>query len=343
MILFFIICIIFLLMLIFPIYVGMKTAQYKSEPLFIQQSNKRDPRYFAVSFKKIFDKAWKSYDGSGTLSMSKAEKVIEADKVELSPNELCEALVYAENKDFIPKEGIIFEKEIYAKRNVWLEKIPIVRAIACMRDLMLGKGTRVIRWADAEGTLTAHNDCDLGLSTTSATKLLIGENCSFKRLYAPEIWIGQNNDELNIDNNSNIPEEVVISSKIIRNIKYVDDSIVNEKGILAKTIITNQDITVLGNYIVQGHIRSHKDVKVDRNALVHGNIFAEGNIFIGSNAVVLGVVFAQENIYVDNGVIIGQPNKIKSVVARGNIEFSHNCKVYGYVGTEGIGRICPGV
>lgn len=343
MILFSIICIIFLLMLIFPIYVGTKAVRHKSKPLFIQQSNTRDPRYFAESFKKIFDSAWESYDGSGILSLTRDEEVIEADKVELSPDELCESLVYAENNNFTPNEGVIFEKEIYTKRNARLENIPMVRAIACRGDLVLGNGTRVIRWADAEGTLIAHNDCDLGLSTTSATKLLVGENCSFRRLYAPDIWLGQNNEEFDIDKNVAMPEEVVISSEIIRNIKYVDDDIVNEKGILLNTIITKHDITVFENFVVQGHIRSHKGVKIDSNVLVHGNIFAEGDIFIGRNAIVLGVVFTQENIYVDDGAIVGQPNKIKSVVARGNIEFGHNCRVYGYISAERTGRICPEV
>jgi len=341
MILFSIICIIFLLMLMFPIYVGMKTAQGKSEPLYIQQSNTRNPRYFAMSFKKIFDMAWQSYDGLGILNMSKDEKIVEVDKVELLPGELCEYLVYAEKNDFIPNEGINFQKEIYVKKNARLKKIPMVRAIACMGNLVLGNGTHVIRWADAEGTLIVHNDCDLGISTTSATLLLVGENCSFKRLYAPEMWLGLNKDKFDIGNDITIPKEAVISSEIIRNIEYVDDDIVNEKGILTKTIITKHDITVLGNIVVQGHIRSHKDVKIDVNAIVHGNIFAEGNIFIGRNAIILGVVFTQENIYIDDGAVIGQPSKIKSVVARGNIEFGHNCRVYGYISAEGIGRICP--
>lgn len=341
MLLFSIIFTMFLLMLILPIYVGIQIARNESKPLFIPQSNARNPRYFAMSFKKIMDKAWESYDGSGILRMSKDEEVIEADKEELSSNKLCQSLVCAENKDFVPKEGIIFEKEIYAKKNARLEKISMLRAIACIENLVLGSGTHVIRWADAEGTLTAHNNCNLGLSTTSATKLLIGKNCSFKRLYAPEIWLGHNDDEFNTGSDVAIPKEVIISSEIIRNIKYVDDDIVNENGILANTIITKNDITVLGRFEVQGHISSNKDIKIDNNSVVHGNIFAEGNIFIGRNAVVLGGVFTQENIYIDDGVVIGQPNKIKSVVARGNIEFGRNCRVYGYISAEGIGTICP--
>lgn len=330
-------------MLLFPIYVGLKAARRKSEPIFIQQSNTRDPRYFAVSFKKIIDKAWESYDGSGILKMSKNEEVIEVDKIELLANEVCKSFVYAENNNFMPNEGITFDKEIFARSNARLEKIPLIRAIACMKELVLGDGTHVIRWADAEGTLIAHNNCDLGFSTTSATKLLIGKNCLFRRLYAPEIWLGRNDDELDIGQNINIPGEVIVSSEIIRSIKYVDDEIVNDKGILSNTIITEHDITVLGNYVVQGHISSHKDIKICSNAVVHGNIFAEGNIFIGSNAVVLGTIFTQENIYVDDGVVIGQPHKIKSVVARGNIEFGSNCKVYGYIGSERTGKICSEV
>lgn len=340
MLLFFIICIIFFLMIVFPIFVGIVTSWRKNEPMFIQKSNTRDPRYFAVSFKKIIDKAWASYDHSGILKLSKDEEVIEADTAEWIYNESCKSLVYAESKDFVPKEGIVFEKEIYAKRNAKLEKIPLVRAIACMRDLTLGEGTRVIRWADAQGILIAHDNCDLGLSTTSATKLLIGKNCFFKRLYAPKIWLGLNKEKLHLFNNVTLPREVIINDEIIRNIEYVDDDIVDEKGILQRTIITKHNITVLSNFIVHGHITSYKGVKIDNNAVVHGNIFAEGNIFIGDNAVVLGVVFTQEDIYIGDGAVIGQPNKIKSVVARGNIEFGSNCKVFGYIGTEGIGWIC---
>lgn len=86
MILFFVVCTVFLFMLIFPIYIGIKTAQSESEPLLIQKSNTRNPRYFAMSFKSIIEKAWESYEGFGILKMSQYEEIIEVDKVELSTN-----------------------------------------------------------------------------------------------------------------------------------------------------------------------------------------------------------------------------------------------------------------
>ena len=343
MVFFLVLCIIFLSMIMFPIGLAMISKQHKTKPLFIQQSNTKDPRYFAASFKKIFDKAWENYDGSGVLRMSREEKVIEIDKVKLEPFKACNAIVYSEKKDFFPSEGIVFEKEIYIKGNARLEKIPMVRAIVCEKSLVLKPGTKVIRWADAEGILTAYNDCDLGISTSSGTQLIIGENCFFKRLYAPIILLGKKAQELDggIEGIIRPDLDVTIFPNIIRDIKYVDDEIVNEEGILKGTIITKYDITVLGNFIVQGHIRSHKDVKIDDNVVVHGNIFAEGNVFIGMNVKILGLIFSQENIYVDDGAIVGQPGKVKSMVARGDILFGRNCRVYGYIGTEGKGSICP--
>jgi predicted acyltransferase (DUF342 family) len=289
----------------------------------------------------MIEKALESYQGYGIISLSKLEEVIETDKVEMEPNQSCKSLIYAENSDFMPREGIVFQKEIYVRKNAYLERIPLLRAIACDGDLSLGSGTRIIRWADAEGTLTSHDNCDLGISTTSAKKLLVGRNCLFKRLYAPEIWLGLGDGGPDTVRTAPVPEEAVINEEIMRDIEYVDDEITDENGILPYTIVTRKDLTVVGGYVVQGHISCDKDVEIGSGAVVHGNIFAEGSVFIGSNAVVLGLVFTQEDVYVDDGSVIGQPNKVKSVVARGDIEFGSNCRVYGYIGTEKNGRICP--
>lgn len=343
MIFFSMICIIFILMLMFPIGIGLAAKKYESVPLHIQQSNIKNPRYFSLSFQNIFNKAWNEYDGSGILHMSQEEKVIEVEKIKLLPNEVCNCIVYADSLDFSPNNGICFEKEIYARGNVRLEKIPVLRAIACKQNLIIGDGTRVVRWADSDGILIVHRNCDLGISTSSATKLLIGENCSFKRLYAPIIYLGV--EKADLDSYAytffNDIKDPIVFSEVIRDIEYVDDEITNEKGVLKNTIITKKDLTVISGFEVQGHITSHKDIKIDDNAIVHGNIFSEGNVFIGKNSKVYGIVFSQENIYLETQAVIGQPRKLKSIVARGDITFERGCRVYGYISTEGTGRICP--
>jgi len=328
-------------MLAFPIGMALSAARLVSMTISIQQSYVKDPRYFSLSFQKMFDEAWKYYDGGGVMHLSRDERIIEADKTVFRPVETCDAIVYAQKQDFFPSEGVNFEKEIYVQKNACLDSIPLLRAIACKGELILGPGTRVVRWADAEGVFTINDGCILGVSATSATRLVIGEDCYFKRLYAPEIRLGIKDVEQENDPRFIRINKAIVFPEIVRNIRYVDDQIVNHAMALRSSIITSYDLTVLGGFEVQGHIRSSREVKINDNATVHGNVFAEGNIHIGANARVYGVVFSQENIFVDSGVTIGLPGKTKSVVARGDISFGNECRVYGYIGAEGTGSICP--
>ena len=53
----------------------------------------------------------------------------------------------------------------------------------------------------------------------------------------------------------------------------------------------------------------------------------------------LGNIFTQGNIIFEEGASAGQPDKIISVVARGTITFYGGNYVYGYVVSEGGGKI----
>lgn len=333
---------IFVLMLLFPILFSLYFLRKDhGKVLEIEQSKVKDPRFFAKSFTAMFDQKWVDYDGSGKIYLSREENIVEADGLSVYPT-VFNSIVYAENKDFTPQSGISFEKEVYARQNAFLHGINSVRAICSKKNLVLGNGTRVLRWADAEGTLTILNDCDLGISASSNTKIVIGNNCSFRRLYAPVIMFGGETDEQSyhkacIQDEDFEPEAL----NEFRNIKYVNDDITDDSGVLASSVITVHDITVLDKLTVKGHIRSHKSIKICDNAVVCGNLFAEGNIYLGNNVRIYGVVFTQEDIFIGSGVTIGHPGKIKSIIARGKIVFEKNCCVYGYVSSEAGGECCP--
>jgi len=331
--------IIFVIMLLFPIVFSLVFLRKSDgKTLEVQHSKMRDPRYFAKSFTKLFDKNRDEYSGSGKIFLSREENILEADKTEEYPS-VCDCVVYAENLEFRPHSGICFGKEIYSCQNAYLFGIEQVRAICCKKDMVLGNGTQVIRWVDAEGMLTVHDDCDLGISASSNTKIVMGKNCRFRRVYAPEIYFGSLPGEDN-HNGHSISSDSVIKN-VFRDIKYVDDGLVAETSVLKGSIITRHDITVLDHLTVRGHIRSHKSIRLCDGAVVYGNLFAEGDIYLGKNARVYGSVFTQQNIFAESGVIIGQRGKIKSVVARRKAVFDNGCRVYGYVTSEMRGECCP--
>lgn len=308
----------------------------------IQHDNTRNPRYFSLSFKKLFSSAMSDYDNSGTLHLSTDEPVLFADDLEFQDQQEYHQLIIQKNGDLQTGSGTIFHKEIYAGQDATIGANTQLRAIACEKDLTLEEQTTVYRWADAEGTLRVKNQVDLGISTTSAHALLVGEQCTFKRLYAPLIRLGLTAEQI-----QNIPLDVLeapsptVVSDIERDLISVNDENTNSDGAFPHTIVTKHALKVFKGFQVQGDIRSHKSVLIDDDVIVHGNIFAEGQVTLGKNTKVYGNVFTQENITLLEGASIGRSGVTKSVVARGNIVFDRNCTVHGYVSTEGVGSIRP--
>lgn len=334
-----IISIAFVVMLLFPI-VGAYWfyKKVKGDILYINQDRIRDPRYFAVSFTKMMDKQFESFEQGESLHLSREEKILLADEIINYPNP-CEAVVIAEKYDFNPPGKIEFNKEIYAMKNSKIMDHVQIRAIACKKDLVIGSNVRILRWADAVGKLIAKDDCDLGISTTSTKEIVIGNRCDFRRLYAPEIYLGQKEKtKIKVEDNLNKLNDFNLLGKIKYDLKYIDESMANNDGIIDFSIVSKYSLTVLEDLTINGNIRSGKKLRICDNVKITGNVFVEDDIFIGRNVVILGTVFSQGNIKVEEGSVIGKKNSISSVIARGTITFEKNCVVYGYISNEQGGQ-----
>ena len=335
--------ILFLVMALFPLSFSLVAlSKRKSEQLIIPTLLVDNPKYFTDLYRSAFKVKLASMDDENIVeySFKQSEKIVEADKTIEFPME-CNTIIYAELYDFIPPEGISFHKEIYANKNVYLMGVKSVFGIYCKKNLVLGKGIDVIRWADAEGQITVEDNCSLGIITTSSTRIIIGENCLFTRMLAPQIFLGftKENDFRTVAK-SLVNDNDFMDNKIVRHIKRVDDDDVGEDKTYNDTIITKYDFSVIDKIIVKGDIRSHKSVRIGDGAVVYGNIFAEGNIYLGQGSKVLGNVFSQENVFIEKNVTIGQKNKIKSVIAKEKIVFDKCCVVYGYIESENICEVC---
>lgn len=308
----------------------------------INHDNTRNPRYFSLSFKKLLSKAMAAYDGRGSLHLSTDEAILFADSLGDISNQEFEHMVIEQNDDLIIGESNVFKKEIYAAHNATIGANNQLRSVACEQELVLHENSNIIRWADAEGTLRAHHHSHMGVSSSSAKMLLLGEQCRFKRLYAPIIRLGLSEDEIVTPTIAEASHsKPIVNPEIRRNLTSVDDEKTEDDKIYPFTIITEKPIVVFKGFKVQGDISSHSNVLIDDDAIVHGNIFAEGNVVLGNNSTVFGNIFTQEDVKVLDGVTIGRLGATKSVVARGNIEFGRDCTVYGYISSERSGNIRP--
>lgn len=329
--------IIFVVMLFIPLIGGIISyRRVKSEPIYINHSKVKDPRYFAKSFNKMFFDKWASYDGKGNIFFSKNEKVLLADDKDVYSAE-CDSIVVAQKHDFIPNGDIHFNKEIMAMKSAYVYGDIQIRAICCLNNMIIGQGIKIIRWIDSEGNLFIRDNCNAGLSASSAKLLTIGKNVKFKRLFAPIIQIAMS--KVTAYNHSDYKYSLVPINEVKRNIKTVSDDYADESNIAAFSIVTKYDVKVLEKIILQGHIRTSKGLRLLDGSFICGNIFANEDIYIGKNVVILGNIFTYGNIYVENESVFGQEHHITSIVAGGRIDFGLNIRVYGYVHSEKGGMV----
>ncbi len=326
-----IIIIVYGLLLFLPLIGGfISYLRNKNEPIFIDQGRVKDPRFFSKSFARLFFEKWSNYDRKGDLFFSKNEKVILADDTEIITEE-CDSIVVAERHDFIPNKKVNFNKEVMVLKNAYIYGEIQLRAIRAQGDMIVGQGVKVIRWIDAEGNLFIRDNCDLGLSATSATILNIGKNVHFRRLFAPIIYIAM--PVLKPNSHSDYKYSLLPSS-VRKNINSVSANDLEDSNIAEFSVISKKDVKIYEHVILQGHIKSDKGVRLLDYSFICGNIFAKEDIYIGKNVVVMGNVFTHGNIYLEDEVTIGQEHHINSLVAGGRIDFGLNSKVYGYVHSE---------
>lgn len=241
-----------------------------------------------------------------------------------------------------------FEREVYACGSVLVRPRSEVRAVYAMGSASLGEGSTVDRWIDAEAVLSVYDDCDLGISASSASHLVIGRNCRFRRLYAPVIDVGTYYEE--IEEPPKFSRVPFVSREVLWGKRSLDEDDRDEEldrddadddGVVVGTVVTSHSLKVLEDIVVAGDIRSHNSVRLCDRSVVFGNIFAEDGIVIGEGCRVYGTVFCQGDISIGDGTVVGTEGQLRSIVARGSITFEGRARVHGYVSTEGDGLVVP--
>ena len=319
---------------------GIYCKKTKSDILKIRQDKIKDARYFGKSFSIAVEKNLETR-AEGKITLSKEEEYIDGD-AEVIDAEVVEKLVVCMNDFTIPDGVKHFGKEIYSAGN-FIKGVSScsLRVAYAKKRMVLGDNTVVERWVDAEETLAIYDDCDLGLSASAGQRMSIGKDCLFKRLYSQEILIGQYPDSYNdpLSERCFNTFDTTKNPKVVRNIKTIDEDLLNEFGEADITVLTKYQLNVPENTTVRGDIRSEKGMNIGDGTIVCGNVFAEEDVHIGKNVTLLGNVFTQGSIYVEEGVMIGHPGKIVSVIARNNIVFEKNIAVFGYVSAGYGGKV----
>lgn len=336
------IAVIFLIMFTAPFVTALIYCSVrKGDVLPIQQSKMKDARYFGKSFARKVDEGLENVR-EDIIVLSTQEVFIDEDRKALPDGNIDRVVISREGELVSDVNDRIFNKEVYSaeKLRITGENVKL-RAAYAGDSMVLGNGISVERWVDAENTLAVYDDCKLGVSASAGKRLSVGCGCTFQRLYAPEILIGQYPDSVIDAMAGKVSHAFDCAEKleVVRDIGTVDEDMVNERKEADITILSVRDVTVLEDIIIRGDISSEKSIRLCDNSVVCGNVFAEKDIRIGKNVVVLGNIFTQGDVYVEENATLGRAGRIISMIARGKIAFEKNVSVFGYVSCENGGSI----
>lgn len=339
---------VFVLLIIIPFVPGLieVTVPKDKYPLPVKNTQyAKDPRYLGKSARRILTQALEGKileDGRHTVLMSKEETIDVADELVVPSNERVQNVQYIRG-DLRAETGVRFGKEVFVGGAASIGARSRLRTLACDGPLILGEGTRVSRWLDAEGEIVAGEGCNLGVSAASAQGIRLGDRVQFKRLFGHPVTTQDYIKEEKTNPADDPPSRVNIPTKV-RSIKDTLD-LHRKNLVLAEGEEREGNVVVKGNLTFKKGSRLKGSAKVygatvlEKDAVVLGDIFSEGPVTVGQEAVVTGNIFSQNEVRVLPGARIGRQGALKSVIGKKEVHIAQDVCINGYVLTEGQGRI----
>jgi cytoskeletal protein CcmA (bactofilin family) len=329
----------FLSLLVLPFLPGIIELRksHDSRALPINMEYSRDPRYFGRSFKGLLKRALQTKgldEGKQQITLSKKETVEILPRTKIPAGNCIDHLMVVHG-NFVSLEKVRLNKEIYVEGKASIGERNTLRALASEGKVSLAFKTRVIRWVDAEGVFTADHSCDLGWSISSGSRIKIGADCRFRRLFGMPIQTWHENpvkESSDVDQGyEDIGDSAIISDR--------DWTVIPPSTKIDKTLIFKQNLRIKNNCVLNGDIKTYKKLVLEEGVRIRGNVFAENGIRTGPRARIFGNIFSQESISIGKESKVGRAGAIKSVVARKEIALDRGVVIYGYIVAGKRGRV----
>lgn len=294
----------FLLLLFMPFLPGIIELLIKrdEDPLNIKQDFSKDPAFFGKSFRNILGKA-----------LRERAKMISKDTIKLS---------LSSSK---PEMIKIYHEVVSGKH---------------LNEIVYGQGEEV----RTDGPLETYKEVVINknfkiLHPCNVRSLLVLGNLKV-------------NDSLNVARWIHVEERAEIEAKSNLGVNFFAkeikiNSLCEFKRMFAEKIEIGQEIEE-GDfrdsipYYIKGTLRSEGTVNIkaeNENLIVEGNIISNDDIVVEGNVWIKGNIFSHKGVVLLKRVIVGENQKIKSVVGKKGVVLGEGVKIYGYVHTDGKGVV----
>jgi predicted acyltransferase (DUF342 family) len=328
-------------MLMLPLVPALTELLRRSDamPLNVSPQNAGEIRHFSNSFRtyiKGLEPILQRCVASGTTdtgTLPNGEEYVvlgradEALLLALQQRDAIRPVVIAAGVDLIvPAEGV-FSKDIYARSEFIGGDQNRYRAILGETNVRLGGASQVMRWVHAVGEFTAGLGCKLYGRISSDSLIRLHAHCSFLRLNAPRIEIGQaaTREDAVPPSLSGPPES---GPRMYQRLLHDGDFVVQAGQVLSSNIVIRGKLHIRSGARVCGSVKSDKDMVLEDRVSVEGSLISATSMRIGPHCAIHGPVIAERELAISTGVRCGTLAHPTTVSAT-QIEVEEGAVVFG--------------
>jgi len=339
------------LMFMLPLIPALVELRRKSDalPLQVVQQNAGEIRHFAIGFREYIKGLEPTMqrcvaDGtSATGTLPDGEEYVVLGRIDeplvlaLEQRDASHPVVMAAATDLTLPRDATFSKDIYAGGQFIGGAKNIYRAILGERNVSLGDSSRVLRWVHAVGEFSAGLGCRLFGRISSDSLIRLQADCSFLRLNAPRIEIGQasSNGDATAPSLTN-PANAV--SGMFRRFLHDDDFEVKAGQVITSNIVIRGQLHIRSGARVCGSVKSVKDMVLEDGVAVEGSLISARKMRIGRHCAIHGPVVAERELAIASGGRCGTL-EYPTTVSAPRIEVEEGVVVFGTLWAREHGQV----
>lgn len=335
-------------LLVFPLLPALVELRFKTDaqPLNVIQQHAGEIRHFANGFRTYISGLQPSLqqcistrtiargvlpDGCEYLILGKHEgraalHIREKDGT-------CELVIVAGTELATPA-GITFHHEIYSAEEFIGGEANYYRAIFGEKEVHLGPGSSLMRWAHAGERFITGPDCKLYGRVSSDGVIRLARNNQFLRLNAPRIEFGDSGDDRSWPQPDVYGKE---HSRIVGRLLRDGDYEVAGGEVVAGSVVARGRLLLRSGARVCGSVKA-REMVLEPGVMVEGSVISSRTMRIGAGCAVHGPIIAEREMIIAAGTCCGtfsQPTTISSL----RIRIEEGVVVFGTVWARESGQL----
>ncbi len=328
-------------------------------PMFVDNADVRVERYFGLAFRQKLD-AWlreprRTVAPGLSVVDTGREEIWIHDALAVPSGSRHETVVVAATLDTGHGCGLL--REVYTRGDCRLGPANVVQALAADGDVRVGRGTRIVRWVDAGGTLVIEPHCRVDGRATAGRRLVLHAGARVSSAHAAEIVTvsgGDAGDAVHGPSSmAHGPRDVdgirlpavltaeddgwrAAGARGVRR-RLAPDCVVYAGDLVLPTVTLQTRLVVDGDLVVgpgsvlSGDVKATGSIQVGAHATCHGNLVAGRDVRLDAQVTFSGVIFAEGTVTLASGTAGTRARSGVAVYGAGDVRLEPGVTIQGKV------------